>query len=167
VQGSDAAAIDERSSLADLGLDSLMAFELKVKIERELGIELSADRLGSGAELVHVAQLLVAQWQEGAGIGTTDDLRPRRGDRAAPSHGERLRSATQTATQHLETNPLDAAALAYVADQPQGVADLTDEEMTALAAREPLVHLLCENDCVADRAIAPSTPPFGGRAAAD
>ncbi len=167
VLGSDAAAIDERSSLGDLGLDSLMAFELKMKIERELGIELPADRLAANTELVHVAQLLATQWEEGAAIRTKDDVRTVRSDRAAPGHGEGFRGAPHSATQDLETNGLDTTALTYVTDTPHGAGGLTGKEMTPLSAREPFARLQCENDAVPDCAIVPLATTLGSRAAAD
>src|SRR6202030_2014947 len=76
VLGADGATIDADTPLANLGLDSLMAFELKVKIEGELGVALPLDRLAAGGSLNQLAALLVTQFEQGASNRTPEQARP-------------------------------------------------------------------------------------------
>jgi acyl transferase domain-containing protein/aryl carrier-like protein len=64
VLGASADNLDAEKPLSDLGLDSLMAVELRNWIERELGVGLAAVELLRGPSLVELSDLLVNQLAE-------------------------------------------------------------------------------------------------------
>ena len=118
VLGADGATIDADTALTHLGLDSLMSFELKVKIEGELGVALPLDRLAAEASLHQLAGLLIAQFEKGASDPATELARPSptitlQDDR------ERFRIVAQSSAGAWEALPLDAAALTYLPDKPE------------------------------------------------
>jgi NAD(P)-dependent dehydrogenase (short-subunit alcohol dehydrogenase family)/aryl carrier-like protein len=64
VLGASAENLDAEKPLSDLGLDSLMAVELRNWIERELGVGVAAVELLRGPSLVELSELLVNQLVE-------------------------------------------------------------------------------------------------------
>jgi acyl carrier protein len=59
VLGIPAEAVDLATPLPDLGLDSLLAVELVVRISLNLGVEVSALELSRGSGLAHLAATLL------------------------------------------------------------------------------------------------------------
>jgi len=134
----DPATIDAELPLTNLGLDSLMAFELKVRIEGELGLALPLDRLAAGDSLHQLAGRLVAQFEQASG----DAAQPQA--RSAPQialHDDRdpFRIVRRSQAGALEALPLDAAALTYLPDKLHTVGGLSDARMHAMFGREPFV----------------------------
>jgi NADPH:quinone reductase-like Zn-dependent oxidoreductase/acyl carrier protein len=135
----DATTIEEDVSLAALGLDSLMAFELKMKIERELGLVVPAGSLSSGTRLGQLADLLVAQFgfehQQPISAEPQMAARP-----AAPASGDEFyRIVPKTKAGPLSSLRLDAAALAYLPDKLETVGGLNNSQIRDLFGREPFV----------------------------
>jgi acyl transferase domain-containing protein/NADPH:quinone reductase-like Zn-dependent oxidoreductase/acyl carrier protein len=138
VLGADGATIDADTPLANLGLDSLMAFELKVKIEGELGVALPLDRLAAGDSLHQLALLLVAQFEQGASDPTTEQARPSPAI-ALEDDREFFRIVAKSSASALEALPLDAAALTYLPDKLHTIGGLSDAQMEGLFGHEPFV----------------------------
>ena len=138
VLGAEGATIDADTPLANLGLDSLMAFELKVKIEGELGVALPLDRLAAGDSLHQLAALLVAQFDQGASDPTTEQARPSPAI-ALEDDREFFRIVAKSSASALEALPLDAAALTYLPDKLHTIGGLTDAQMEGLFGHEPFV----------------------------
>jgi NADPH:quinone reductase-like Zn-dependent oxidoreductase/acyl carrier protein len=138
VLGATGTAIDADTPLANLGLDSLMAFELKVKIEGELGAALPLDRLAAGDSLNQIAGLLAAQFEKGAADPTVEQARPSPAI-ALEADRELFRIVTQSSASALEALPLDAAALTYLPDKLRTIGGLSDEQMEGLFGLEPFV----------------------------
>ena len=138
VLGADGATIDADTPLTNLGLDSLMAFELKVKIEGELGVALALDRLAAGDSLHQLAALLVAQFEQGASDQTTEQARPSPAI-ALEDDREFFRIVARSSASALEALPLDAAALTYLPDKLHTIGGLTDAQMEDLFGHEPFV----------------------------
>ena len=61
VLGSSVAKIDPERSTADLGLDSLMAMEFRLRIEKDLGIDIPVMQLMQARSLTDLASCLVEQ----------------------------------------------------------------------------------------------------------
>jgi acyl transferase domain-containing protein/acyl carrier protein len=80
VLGLPAARIDPARPLHELGLDSLMAVELMVRIDRDLGIRVPEGRLVGGPPIEHVARVLAELLPASAPTG---DARAATSERAA------------------------------------------------------------------------------------
>ncbi|TMH13690.1 MAG: SDR family NAD(P)-dependent oxidoreductase, partial [Betaproteobacteria bacterium] len=130
VLGADGATIDADTSMANLGLDSLMAFELKVKIEGELGVVLPLDRLAAGDSL--------HQFEQGASDRTTEQPRPSPAIALEDDRGF-FRIVAKSSASALEALPLDAAALTYLPDKLHTIGGLSDAQMEGLFGHEPFV----------------------------
>jgi acyl carrier protein len=67
--------IDAQRSLADLGMDSLMAMELRLAVHRKLGIELPITAIADGLSVEAVGRKVLARIRSrGAGAGVQQDL---------------------------------------------------------------------------------------------
>jgi len=71
VLGAEVARLDAATQLRGLGLDSLMALEVRKRIERALGVRLSAQLLLSSGTLAELTAHLVAAWER-ASAGSPD-----------------------------------------------------------------------------------------------
>lgn len=76
----DAERIDVRRSMQAFGMDSLMAMELAVSVEKRLGVQLPVMLLGEGPSIVRLAEKLVAQMrlqpgQDSGEARVTDNVR--------------------------------------------------------------------------------------------
>ncbi|WP_309891774.1 polyketide synthase [Archangium sp.] len=67
VLGMHASQLDARSQLLALGLDSLMALELRKRVERALGVQLSVAQLLAGGALAELLNHLVELWEQAQG----------------------------------------------------------------------------------------------------
>jgi polyketide synthase 12/epothilone polyketide synthase D len=143
VLGADVQALDEAMPLASLGLDSLMAFELKLQIDRELNIAFPVDRLTTEMRLAQLPELVLAQLQtEGKANGQAVPAapEPHRQELAA---GGLLSLVPQALGGALPGgHQVDAAALAYLPDKLCTVGGLNDEQMTQLFGPDPFISHL-------------------------
>lgn len=106
--GSDAAKIDPDQPVTSLGIDSLMAMEIKSRVEGELGVELHMVQLLEGPSIADLARMLLPQLES----------------------GEAKRQAIQHAPSPAEVMPDDeAASLLAQLD------DLSEEEIDNLMTR--------------------------------
>lgn len=80
--------VDVARPVADLGLDSLMAMELKLSLEERLGLELPAMLLAEGASVTRIAERVTTMVRAGAGIG--DDKARGVAERTLRRHAEAL-----------------------------------------------------------------------------
>lgn len=146
VLGGDASGIDQNAALPDLGVDSLMAFELKVRIDRELAVTLPPDRLGAGVTLVQLAELLLAMC--GAGDVSQPAAKPRaeRTWQVRQDGDDVLQIIPQARVGELERLSLDGAALVYLPDKLNTVGRFTDEQLHALFGTEPFVSNYFETE---------------------
>ena len=146
VLGASEEALDESTPLLALGLDSLMAFEFKIQIDRELGVAFPVDRLMADTRLTHLPDLLLAQLHTEGGLNgkahapAAAAAPPAEAGQGAIVEDGFLRVVPQSLAGKLPyaTNT-DAAALAYLPDKVHTVGGLNDEQMTALFGREPFV----------------------------
>jgi acyl carrier protein len=144
ILGADEASLDDHSPLSSLGLDSLMAFEFKVKIDRDLDMAFPVDQLASGLRLVDLPRLVLAQLETTA--APLAPAAPTRTRRASPAkspvrgEGDFIRIALQSASsQELASLRFDAAALTYLPDKMHTVGGLSDEQMRGMFGREPFL----------------------------
>jgi acyl carrier protein len=140
VLGADDQALDEAMPLGSLGLDSLMAFEFKLQIDRELNIAFPVDRLTTETRLAQLPELVLAQLPTGSntnGQPMAGAPEPRRPQVDADAF---LRLVPQALGGALPRgHHVDAAALAYLPDKLSTVGGLNDEQMTRLFGRDPFI----------------------------
>jgi acyl transferase domain-containing protein/acyl carrier protein len=146
----DPATLDAAAPLTGFGLDSLMAFEFKLKIDRELGVILPADRLSAGTTLIEVATVLCGQLTAPAAV---EDVPPAVAPPAPvvpppppePAAGTHLRLLTADAANGFLGNlRFDAAALLYVPDRVHSVGGVADDQLPGLLGHDPFVSHLYE-----------------------
>jgi acyl carrier protein len=145
VLGADEKAFDESTPLLALGLDSLMAFEFKLHIDRELDVAFPVDRLTAETRLAQLPDLVLALLPTEADLnGQTAPAavtaRPAEPGRERVAVDGFLRLVSQSAAGVLPgATPIDAAALGYLPDKLFTVGGLSDEQTTALFGREPFI----------------------------
>jgi polyketide synthase 12/epothilone polyketide synthase D len=145
VLGADEKAFDESTPLLALGLDSLMAFEFKLQIDRELDVAFPVDRLTAETRLAQLPDLLLALLHtEVDSTGQTAPAaitaRPAEPGRERIAGDGFLRLVPQSLVGVLPgATPIDAAALAYLPDKLYTVGGLSDEQTTVLFGREPFI----------------------------
>jgi acyl carrier protein len=139
--GADESAIHAQTPLASLGVDSLMAFELKVKIDRELDVVLPPERLAAGANVAQLADQLLALCglAEAPAAEVHASARAARAWQVPASDEQFLRIVPQADAAELEALPLDGVALTYLPDKLRSVGGLGDDELQALFGGAPLV----------------------------
>jgi NADPH:quinone reductase-like Zn-dependent oxidoreductase/acyl carrier protein len=94
--------IDAQRSLADLGMDSLMAMELRLAVHRKLGIELPITAIADGLSVEAVGRKVLARIRSrGAGAGVQQDL--------AEKHAAELPDAERLQTLIVEIDRTAAA----------------------------------------------------------
>ena len=135
----DEATIDEQTPLTNLGLDSLMAFEFKVKLDRDLDAVVPLDRLASDACLAQLADGLLARFDAPALPQPPAPERPSVAMSTVDAVKPFLRIVSQAASSDLDTLSFDAAALVYLPDKLNTIGGLTDEQMTGIFGRDPFV----------------------------
>ncbi|WP_439527265.1 SDR family NAD(P)-dependent oxidoreductase [Pannonibacter sp.] len=91
--------IDPHKPLSDVGMDSLMALELRMSAERQLGIDIPLMSLANGATLIDLATRVVNRVLGGEG------------DNGASAEAQQL------ASQHVSEDLADAGDLADIAEQ--------------------------------------------------
>ena len=145
VLGANEQALDESTPLLALGLDSLMAFEFKLQIDRELNVAFPVDRLMAKTQLAQLPDLLLAQLHTEGGLNGQPVAAPAAAPSAEPGRAQIvedgfLRLVPQSLAGELPSaTHLDAAALVYLPDKMNTVAGLNDEQMTVLFGREPFI----------------------------
>ncbi|MDB5306278.1 MAG: polyketide synthase family protein, partial [Gemmataceae bacterium] len=154
----DEAALDPASPLTSFGVDSLMAFEFKLRIDRDFRTDVPIDRLSAGTTLTELTALLVRQLTaEPAGdCPAGGSCAPSPPPAAAPApcpvlaadpapRDEYLRVLTRTSANGLlEGLRFDAAALLYVPDRVSTVGGVADDQLGGLFGHDPFVSHLYE-----------------------
>jgi acyl transferase domain-containing protein/NADPH:quinone reductase-like Zn-dependent oxidoreductase/acyl carrier protein len=146
VLGADEQSLDESTPLLALGLDSLMAFEFKLQIDRELDVAFPVDRLTAETRLAQLPDLLLAQLHTEGGLNgqpvtaAAAAARPAKPGCMHIVEDGFLRLVPQSMAGDLPSaTHLDAAALAYLPDKLYTVGGLSDEQMTVLFGQEPFM----------------------------
>jgi acyl carrier protein len=144
--------IDPTAALTSFGVDSLMAFEFKLRIDRSLKIELPMDQVSAGITLGELTELLLHQ---SLGLKSTAILQQENGPGEVASAREQdeiqreqrpfLRVVTTSSSLSLlETLTFDAASLLYIPDRVSTVGGYSHEEVTAMFGTDPFVSHLYE-----------------------
>ena len=145
----DETTLDPAAPLTTFGVDSLMAFEFKLRIDRDFKTNVPIDKLSAGTTLTELAMLLVKQLSEGSES-------PEEVIVAAPTptpilHAEpitdggflRVQSRTR-ANGTFENLTFDAAALLYIPDRVNIVGGVADEHLAGMFGPDPFVSHLYE-----------------------
>lgn len=147
----DETALDPAAPLTTFGVDSLMAFEFKLRIDRDFKTNVPIEKLSAGTTLTELAMILVKQLSTGEAEPEVAVAKP-----AAPaptpivhaqpiSDGGFLRVQTRTsANGTFENLTFDAAALLYIPDRVNTVGGVGDEQMSAMFGPDPFVSHLYE-----------------------
>ena len=83
--GLDVAQVDPEESLTYLGIDSLMAFDLRNRLRSAVGISVPASTLIGGTSLSELSDQLMCQWHA---LASSDVLKPDPGDDQGWIEGE-------------------------------------------------------------------------------
>ncbi|MBY0527973.1 MAG: SDR family NAD(P)-dependent oxidoreductase, partial [Gemmataceae bacterium] len=144
VLGVEEKTLEDGAPLGQIGLDSLMAFELKVKIDKELKLTLPLDRLVSETKIGELPDLVLVLLDEPGEA----PARPAAERAAATPASLDLHDSDDDffqvvsgseAARALEGMRFDGAALAYLPDKMATVGKLTDVQLRALFGTEPFV----------------------------
>jgi hypothetical protein len=142
-------SLDPSAPLAGFGVDSLMAFEFKLRVDREFRTNVPVERLSAGATLAELAALLLRQLTA-APVGAVEATAPVAASApppipAAVSGRDYLRVLNrESANGELEGLTFDAAALLYVPDRVSTVGGVADAQLPELFGAEPFVSHLYE-----------------------
>jgi acyl transferase domain-containing protein/acyl carrier protein len=151
----DEATLDPATPLTTFGVDSLMAFEFKLRIDRDFRTNVPIDKLSAGTTLTELAMLLVKQLDSAA--PTTEKPAPAPAPAAVEPAGTPvihaepvgdsafLRVQTRaTANGTFDNLTFDSAALLYMPDRVNTVGGVADEAISAVFGTEPFVSHLYE-----------------------
>lgn len=147
----DEATLDPTAPLTSFGVDSLMAFEFKLRIDRDFKTNVPIDKLSAGATLTDLSATLLCVLT-GAPEAAPPPCTPVPTSAPAPApvparpaDGDYQRVLTRTAAAPLlDTLTFDAAALLYLPDRLHTVGGLSDEQMAELFGTEPFISHLYE-----------------------
>ncbi|MCE9529721.1 MAG: type I polyketide synthase [Planctomycetes bacterium] len=154
----DDAAMDPSAPLTSFGVDSLMAFEFKLRIDRDFKVNLPIDQMSAGATLTELSALLLRQLtttREDAPSATpVKESAPKavpappivaaKPAAAAPiepvaDDGNQRVLTRSGARSLLKDLKIDAAALMYVPDRISTVGGLNDEQIGILFGNDPFI----------------------------
>jgi hypothetical protein len=147
----DETTLDPAAPLTTFGVDSLMAFEFKLRIDRDFRTNVPIDKLSAGTTLTELSMLLVKQLSAGE-----DSKQPEAAPEPVPaptpvlhaepvSDGGFLRVQTRaTANGSFDNLTFDSAALLYMPDRVNTVGGVPDEAIAAVFGNEPFVSHLYE-----------------------
>jgi NAD(P)-dependent dehydrogenase (short-subunit alcohol dehydrogenase family)/acyl carrier protein len=150
----DEATLDPAAPLTTFGVDSLMAFEFKLRIDRDFRTNVPIDKLSAGTTLTELAMLLVKQLSsetespESAKEAAAKPMAPA----ATPMlHAQPITDAgflrVQTRTSAngtFENLTFDAAALLYIPDRVNTVGGVADDQIGGMFGPDPFVSHLYE-----------------------
>src|SRR6185437_2784956 len=150
----DEAALDPAAPLTAFGVDSLMAFEFKLRIDRDFKTNVPIDQLSAGTTLAELAQLLVKLLSPGAEVAEETPACPA----PVPTppitpvlHAQPMTDAgflkVQTRTSAngtFENLTFDAAELLYLPDRVSTVGGVADDAIGAVFGADPFVSHLYE-----------------------
>lgn len=137
--------LDPAAPLTSFGVDSLMAFEFKLRVDRDFKVNVPPDRLAAGATLTGLADLLLAQLASPAAEARPEPATPVPPAVAPPepAANPHLRVLTRAAVSGaLDRLAFDAAALLYVPDRVHTVGGVADHQLSGLFGDEPFVSHL-------------------------
>lgn len=147
----DETALDPAAPLTSFGVDSLMAFEFKLRIDRDFKTNVPIEKLSAGTTLTELAMILVKQLSTGEAEPEVAAVKP-----AVPaptpvvreqpiSDGGFLRVQTRTSANGTYENlTFDAAALLYIPDRVNTVGGIGDDQISAMFGLDPFVSHLYE-----------------------
>jgi len=152
----DEATLDPAAPLTTFGVDSLMAFEFKLRIDRDFRTNVPIDKLSAGTTLTELAMLLVKQLDGAAQSGPqapraeaepqapaeapTPTLVAHPSDNKDYIHVHSRAAANGT----FENLTFDSAALLYMPDRVNTVGGVPDEAIAAVFGSDPFVSHLYE-----------------------
>lgn len=149
----DETTLDPAAPLTTFGVDSLMAFEFKLRLDRDFRTNVPIDKLSSGTTLTELAMLLVKQLDGAAPAAEKSESAPVTIEPVATPviHAEPvgdtkfLRVQTRaTANGSFDNLTFDSAALLYMPDRVNTVGGVADDAITAVFGNEPFVSHLYE-----------------------
>lgn len=150
----DEAALDPAAPLTSFGVDSLMAFEFKLRIDRDFKTNVPIDQLSAGTTLGELASLLLKQLTAAPETDSAVEapqvapptVAPVPARPAEPAGSDSvLRILTRTnANGFLEAVSFDAAALLYVPDRVSTVGGVADDQIGGVFGSDPFISHLYE-----------------------
>jgi len=147
----DEAALDPAAALTTFGVDSLMAFEFKLRIDRDFRANVPIDKLSAGTTLAELAALLLRQLTATDATPAAEmksvplPVAPPPTLPAAPADGGFLRVLSRrSANGTLDNLTFDAAALLYVPDRVATVGGVAADGFAGLFGADPFVSHLYE-----------------------
>ncbi len=154
----DEASLDADAPLTSFGVDSLMAFEFKLRVDRDFKTNVPIDKLSAGTTLTELSaillkQLLSATADEPTTVVEAKEPKPAvvLGPAVAEVHAEPrhdegfLRVLTRSAAGSLLENlTFDAAAFLYVPDRVNTVGGVSDSQLGQVFGDEPFISHLYE-----------------------
>jgi acyl transferase domain-containing protein len=147
----DETTLDPAAPLTTFGVDSLMAFEFKLRIDRDFRTNVPIDKLSAGTTLTELAMLLVKQLDGGAATEEKPAVQVPEPAVTPVVHVEPLSDGgflrvhtRSTANGTFENLTFDAAALLYLPDRVHTVGGVPDEAIDLVFGTDPFVSHLYE-----------------------
>jgi hypothetical protein len=148
----DETSLDPTAPLTSFGVDSLMAFEFKLRIDRDFKTNVPVDKLSAGTTLSELAAILLKQLaapqeepQGPAPVAIPAPIIASAVPAEVVSDEGFLRVLTQSAAgAMLENLTFDAAALLYVPDRVNTVGGVADSQLAEVFGHEPFISHLYE-----------------------
>jgi len=145
--------VDRQTPLTKLGLDSLMALELTVRLEREAGTKIPMSSMLGGTNIRDLAQTLLRLLDQSGATssspeadGVTLEPAPTTADlQAGDDQYFRVLPADETERLLAETT-FEGAAIAYLPEKMLTVGGLADEHLALMFGRDPFISHYYETE---------------------